>query len=551
MKYWLQKNKITLLFAFIFALEAVFSISLLTAHSITFFWNSPLWALVFVILFVVLLSLFLICLSFLYARLKIVSCPEKFCCSVFSSLPKTAFILLIFWLPYLILAFPGSLCSDVMWTRTLLFDSATPVYTTHHPLLTTFFYNNFEHFLEQINCSQTLAIFFITLIQEIACAFSFAFLIQKMNAFSSNKPLQITTFLFIALLPLFGSYAQWIVKDTIAAAAFVWWFVLFLLTLKDPSYLTSSKTHAFAFVISSVLAALLRNNAFIVLFITLSLLTLFFLRYKQKWKQVLPILLSIFLMFSLNYSFIFFTNAESDTTKESGSLLYSISDYYQLKNGEATEEEKVIISDTLGFPYEELGKNYNPSQRDDAKSKFNDQADYSSYIKAWIAQGIRRPDLYFDALAESTWGYWSPINNLELHDLSNVFRKDSGELVNGSWPNNYWINKDLSVRLSNFLEASGELPVLRLLYSPGLYGWITLFCMGFICYKRKFRYLVIFVPIVFMILSCMVSPLGNSVRYIYPVLVCSPIMFAASIYFGNKSKKGYTEETYYTPLHSK
>ncbi|WP_418244665.1 hypothetical protein [Ellagibacter isourolithinifaciens] len=146
--------------------------------------------------------------------------------------------LAIAWLPYLVLFFPGIVMYDTTWElfqtqgsgaltmgRAHLADT-TAAFTDHKPLVHMLLIGLLFNLGKTI-CSQTLGIFLVTLLQYIAMAWSFAFLLKYCRTVSGLRGVQLVGLLFFALFPTFPMYAVSPFNDCIALAAFVVWAIYF------------------------------------------------------------------------------------------------------------------------------------------------------------------------------------------------------------------------------------------------------------------------------------------------------------------------------------
>ncbi|MDD3746251.1 MAG: DUF6020 family protein [Anaerostipes sp.] len=81
-----------------------------------------------------------------------------------------------------------------------------------------------------------------------------------------------------------------------------------------------------------------------------------------------------------------------------------------------------------------------------------------------------------------------------------------------------------------------KLPGIDLLFSTGFYTWIVLIMMMFHVSKRDFKGIVIYIPCLMVVASCVLSPQNGNVRYMKPVMLVIWIVVAAGIGYLEKNK---------------
>ena len=83
------------------------------------------------------------------------------------------------------------------------------------------------------------------------------------------------------------------------------------------------------------------------------------------------------------------------------------------------------------------------------------------------------------------------------------------------------------------LNKYQEIPVLNIVFQPGIYFYITLAFLLYAIYKREKNTLVIAIVLFTFYASCYLA-CCSIIRYIYPIIVSTPIMLS----FAVKNEKG-------------
>lgn len=68
-----------------------------------------------------------------------------------------------------------------------------------------------------------------------------------------------------------------------------------------------------------------------------------------------------------------------------------------------------------------------------------------------------------------------------------------------------------------------EIPIVSLIANIGFVFWIVLGICFYCIYRKKYQYLLMFIPIIVLYLTCLASPVSGELRYIYAMFVCLPL----------------------------
>ena len=74
-----------------------------------------------------------------------------------------------------------------------------------------------------------------------------------------------------------------------------------------------------------------------------------------------------------------------------------------------------------------------------------------------------------------------------------------------------------------------RLPIVKMLYAPATYTWLLIIGVYIILTKKKYSKLQVYIPMGIILLINIASPVNGNLRYMLPVLVCTPIIFAYTI----------------------
>lgn len=144
----------------------------------------------------------------------------------FLASPKhVALVLLVCWLPYLVIFFPGCIYSDAAWQIRQFFGA--DALTGHHPIATTFIFGWLLSIGKALG-SDTLGVFLVTMLQTAGMAYACTRIVERVGSMvgeltgaATLKRFAVPLLAaFFALAPMFGSAATSIKKDSLFYVAF-------------------------------------------------------------------------------------------------------------------------------------------------------------------------------------------------------------------------------------------------------------------------------------------------------------------------------------------
>ncbi len=162
-----------------------------------------------------------------------------------------------------------------------------------------------------------------------------------------------------------------------------------------------------------------------------------------------------------------------------------------------------------------IAERYNPRISDPVKNTFRNEASSKAirdYLKVWFRMFWKHPGIYLEAFLQQCSGYLDPFHlNCPMGNFQNYIK--GAPIATGDLDIHYVQSDQLRNRMSSYENLWMEIFPLTLLTYPGVYTWITLFCILLLCKKKKWKQLTVMLIPVFHILTCMASPVNG---YLYP-----------------------------------
>ena len=467
-------------------------------------------------------------------------------CKVFLSTAsawKIAIVLLIAWMPYYVVYFPGCLYHDSA-DQLRQFFGADPL-SAHHPLLTTYIFGGLVSLGEMLG-SDGLGVLFCMVLQSVVLSYACARVTCCARCFAgSGWRFSLVVVLFFAFVPLWGSAATSIKKDALFYSVFALLVVqVFELLNRRHCGLEGkvSVRHCVVIAALALLTSLIRNDGYLFVVCLLACTALFaFVRRVPHAATNVARLGAVFVVVSLAYLVGYkgivmnALNAEGGSPVEALTVpIQQIARYYIEAPEDVTpemEEGVASVLDTEGL----RGDVYNPLVSDNIKFGYSqddiDLSDLVAFGKAYLQMGLEHPVVFLEAFIDQTSGWWYPehlgkpdwtVGEMGLYQ--NVPKVDRySDVLTFDMP---VYGTPFGQGFKHLIAAFGYLPGLGLLVYPAIYLWLLLFLVAFLCTTARGRDCLMLLPFFLYFLICMASPVNGLTRYAMAVIICLPLLVA-------------------------
>lgn len=438
-------------------------------------------------------------------------------------------IIFVAYIPYFLHNYPGIFTTDSIAEMHSAIESMGEL-LNHHPVF---------HILIVSIClrignlfgSYNIGIAIYSLLQMIFTSMIFAYLIKYMAKKNVNIYIRAFTLAFCALYPPFATYSVTMWKD-IPFALMMILFVIQIIEIVTNNDYFKGKMNLVCFFLISILVILYRNNGIYV--VVLSMLALLIVLKKSRKKLgILTVAIIAFYIIFKGPIFSLFNITDGPVREALSVPLQQIARTMKYKEDKLTNEEKKEIYRFL--PVENLGEKYYPLISDNVKDNFNNEEfseNKMDFILLWMKLFFKAPKEYVEAFLDNSYGYWYPqaINWIvpDWYDYKedNLIQFKKEPIVNITLMNE--INNVINQR---------KMPVISMLFSIGFMFWIVLFCISYIIYKKKYKMVLIYIPILSLWLTTIASPVWCEYRYIYSMFTCIPLLTVLSISLVNSGEK--------------
>lgn len=444
-------------------------------------------------------------------------------------------LLFLLWLPYVILCFPGNLTFDT--GTSILYSLGIDRSNVNNPFFQNFLYGmvyRLGMWLGNIH----IGVFLYNITQLLLFIAVISYAVILLKTLGAPSWLLLCMLLLYGLFPIFPLYAFTMGKDSNFTLCFMWFSILlFELVSSDGKFFSDAKKCG-GLLLSSILLGLLRNQAYLI--VVLSLLMVSLTRTGRPGRKLLwPLIASVLVVNSALPQILQIPKTE---VSESLSIPIQQTAYYVNRyESEVTEQDWAAINKVL--PYEAL-YSYNPGISDPVKDQFDDSADAEAlrgYFSVWWKHFLVHPMAYLKAFYYNSYAYYCP--SAERSDLKpHVF---IGYRIDTQVFEQTKIEPNTNPGLSTAKAIDGfitKIPVLGLFQKIGIYTWVMLAVAAYLLSQKKYLYLICICPLLFVFIGDCFSPVNGYIRYALPVISCVPIICLGVVFAIKKqSEESNTE----------
>lgn len=442
-------------------------------------------------------------------KLKKVSSFEKHTASL------SFFFIMICWLPWLIIFYPGSMWFDMCYQIEQYYFGNYSL----HPVFVTLCMGWCLDIGKIVFQSSNIGVFIYILLQTVVCAFAFSRVIRFLKEIKVSIILQVATLFFYGISPVFGAFMQIGTKDVLYCGLITLFTIqvvrLCIRAFNREDYI--SLREAIVFLCISILCVLYRKEAIIICVIVFFAITI--LCCKARLFKMVRKNITIFAGTIIAY--FLFEVVVVNTILGSGSVFNGLNDKYSIpvqqvgrfvyyEDDLLDEEDRKYLDSSFSLGYEQVANNYNPYLSDCLRYNWRIDKDFWDI---YISLFKRKPLVYLEATIANSYGYYSIIPQLpaSIHDAP----------TNGTPGSRFefYINRDPDKenevvqisyipslekarnKLEKYAYGVRKIVIINLIYSLGFYTWIYIIFILFLIKERKFKYIIAFLPAVLIILG--------------------------------------------------
>ena len=434
-------------------------------------------------------------------------------------------LLLLCWLPYYLVYFPGLLTPDSQ--SEILQQLGVLSLSNHHPVIHQWMLRPWILLGERLG-SLGLGVGLFCALQMLLMAACFAGGLRFAERAGAGALLRKALFCFFAFYPVHGFYSITVWKDiSFAGVTLLLSLLLIRLARETPGHRPDFGIGA-AFVLLGFLFCTLRNNGY---YAYLLAAPFFLLVNRRRFRRLLPLLLLPPLLV-IGYQHLLFDGLQVEKGRSAEALSIPLQQMVRTlrDHGEELDEEQLQTLQEL-FPSTEYVVEHYQSQTSDAikspaafRSERFDREPLR-YLRCWAELGRRYPLTYAESFLLGNYGYWYPD---VVHWIIPTSR-EAAEGINDLAPP----AGSLRERLQDegfflFSLVSNQWPS-QALFHIGLTSWLLAAAAALLALKRQWGVLSASFPLWGIWATTLASPVFCEYRYLYSLVVTVPLFLVLAL----------------------
>ena len=437
------------------------------------------------------------------------------------------FIIILCWLPYIIMCFPGNVCYD-SGTSILYYLNIYRENTNNPPFQNVIF--GIVYVLGVKFGNINIAIFLYCIIQLLFYAGIISYGLKLLVEKGIPLKIIICVAILYCICPIFPIYAYTMGKDSNFALVFFAFNIMLFKIIDKKSIISRRQTIFFVFI--AVVLGLLRNATYLIVVVTLVLLML------VRRKNISNILIGLTIVLTIIVNVFIPKVLEIPSASKGDALSVPLQQtaYYMKKNkGQVSAEERKAIEDILpGVDFNE----YNPDISDPIKAYFNQNASWDElreYFDTWAVQLTKDPKAYLKATILGTYAYYSPTadkSDVKTHAIVGI--GVSEKVINET---QIQLNNNVSLHYAKALDNEfKEIPIIGLFSKIGIYSWMVFISVAYLLSRRKMHQLICTIPLLLIFGMCLLSPVNGYFRYAFNMILSIPVILPLVVFMAKKIK---------------
>lgn len=452
----------------------------------------------------------------------------------------SSLLVLLCWMPYFILFFPGTSGTDTAtqiaqffgqrtWTMGMSSVRGEDIYLSNHfPFFSTVLEGSFVK-LGVMMGKAAYGVALYSVLQMIFMAFTFTGVWFYLRWAGLSGRCLKAGLVFTAIFPIYPMNAICMLKDVSFSVFCLIMTVLLFEIMRSRGESLKNRKFCAALFLTALFVMLFRSQGvYIMILVAVVVLAV----YHRYWKQAAATLVVPVLLFQLVWIKLLlpaWNVAPGGRQEALGILFQQTARCVKEYPDDVTEEEREAIDKVIA--YDLLAEKYNPTLTDPVKFTFRQDCsteDILEYLKVWFAMLRRHPGTYVEAVLNNCYGffYLQQSSSLVYMNYKNKDRWKEGNALRVEAP---LLTEQVSEAIGGVPYFLQKIPVLGIFFSVGAYSWVVIFFFINTLRKRKYFYLI---PGMVMILSTgifLICPANGNFRYVMPLMFAAPFLFGMCI----------------------
>lgn len=431
----------------------------------------------------------------------------------------TWLLIILCWLPYLIVKYPGIMAWDTAAALKNYFDK--DMLNNGVPVFTVLYFSLFIRLGDLIGSHNNGMALFVC-IQSVVMSGVLAYFISYLERCGVVLVYRIVLLMAVCVLPLYPYTAMQMGSD-VPYTITVMIYTIFLIRYTWKRENIKWGEWVFQAVILLMISLFRHTGVYIT---AASMILLLFMKNSRQKRNIFMIH-----MFALGaYVFVNSYIVPNITAQNAaaGSAMLNLTRQqvanYVILYDDLTEDERQILDKIVEV--DAVREHYNPELSDDIWSITNKSVtteETADYLKLWFKLFFRHPDAYIQAAINMWYGYFYPdyVCKTKFYVFYELHNISDSEYLDIRYPARYAYERELAESWKGLLY---KVPLISTFYGIGIYTWMMIFTLVCVIWKRRWRFIALMTPCILTLLICMMSPVCGYTRYAFPIMFIMPFI---------------------------
>ena len=154
------------------------------------------------------------------------------------------------------------------------------------------------------------------------------------------------------------------------------------------------------------------------------------------------------------------------------------------------------------------------------------EKDKIGLIKLYIELALKFPIETLESFVKGSFGYYYP-NTIGWGVYTGVNTEQFGENEQYKFEESPILRIKILDKLNEFVNTR-NIPIISMGLNIGFLFWVVLACILFNIHTKKYKNVLIFLPVLFIWLTALASPVFCEPRYVYSIFTCLPIFIGVT-----------------------
>lgn len=448
-------------------------------------------------------------------------------------------VILLCWIPWLVLFFPGIYWSDT--SQELLEHFGLVTLSDHHPYSMTLILGWFADLGNSLFNSVSKGLFVLICIQSAIAIYFFSRFIWELHDSGLGRIGSLALLCFVSLFPFIPLMFCSVAKDTLSCAFFLGFALQLFLIVKSNGKELQNPRVLIAMIVCALISSLTKKTTgYVVLLCFVPLL----LAYRKKESLVRSaaaaavVFAIVFIVFPKLILPAFYVQP-SGKQEAIATLIQQVAHDVTFNSDDLTSEDRSLIDDFLLVDCDEIPSRYNWQIVDPVKERglHNDKR-MGDFVKLWAKNTLKHPRGHLESWLGLVDGWITFRTDLAGTPNYMVVLTYSGWHDDGIETCTDWNDQITSGGKSaeTIYRAVQSMPVLNVLFFRSTWATIvpllTLFLLLDKSRNSRLQRLVLAMPVLASLIPLAITPVsvmgGEPTRYVFAIVCAAPLLISAS-----------------------